>query len=541
MNRIAFLGGRTLALPVVFVVASAILFLNVPMLRAQALKVSVNVDAEKPKTFMSPLAVGVQTDISDNNLMTAETVKALRAGAITALRYPGRAVSSVYHWSNNTQTNWQGTGKPNFWIPAANHFGNFVALLTHTGAQAIITVNYGSNLAGTGGGEPAEAAAWVAYANGDPNDPKVIGKDSTGYDWKTVGYWATIRASEPLANDDGLNFLRVAHPQSLHVTYWEIGSEVYANGYYSTKHKDGGSVEDLHFRYLANKSESEKIRSGNRALSPIAYGENFVQFAKAMKSVDPSIKLGLALLAASENNWAPDWNSNVLKLAGRSADFVAMQWKPSRLLAPDWKDMDVAALLNVPREEMPVSANLLEMIQKNCDPSVQIAISDLGIGWGNMKDQVVRGLYAAESLLALVEAGFVNGSWADLHDGYLNDKNEPAPPYFGILMSRILMMPRDYVVESSSNKSMVAAHAVKRADGSFGIMLVNKSPKESAAVTVNVKGMKLTNSGVRFDYGPSNPPNGTAIARVPIADVGNTFSVNVPPYTITVIRISKAQ
>jgi hypothetical protein len=251
------------------------------------------VDTDKVLSFMSPVAVGVQTDVSDNSFMTADTAKAVRAGAVTALRYPGSAVSGVYHWSRNTQTNWQGTDKPNFWVPPANHFGNFIGLLNQTGAQAIITVNYGSNLAGTGGGEPAEAAAWVAYANGDPNDPKVIGKDSTGYDWKTVGYWATVRASQPLATDDGFNFLRIAHPRPLHITYWEVGSEVYANGYYSSKHRDGGLVEDLHFRYSDKKNESEKIRSGNRALGPVAYADNFVQFANAMKSVDPNVKIGI--------------------------------------------------------------------------------------------------------------------------------------------------------------------------------------------------------------------------------------------------------
>ncbi|HEY3768298.1 MAG TPA: hypothetical protein VGN44_06465 [Candidatus Angelobacter sp.] len=90
-------------------------------------------------------------------------------------------------------------------------FGHFLQLVEAIQGTAIITVNYGSNLAGTGGGEPAEAAAWVAYANGSPADQKVIGKDSTGYDWKTVGYWASLRASKPLEADDGQNFLRIAH------------------------------------------------------------------------------------------------------------------------------------------------------------------------------------------------------------------------------------------------------------------------------------------------------------------------------------------
>src|SRR5437763_1132618 len=60
--------------------------------------------------------------------------------------------------------------------------GAFIRVARQTGAQALITVNYGSNAAGTGGGSPREAAAWVRYAN------------------RIKGYG---------------------------VTYWEIGNEVY--------------------------------------------------------------------------------------------------------------------------------------------------------------------------------------------------------------------------------------------------------------------------------------------------------------------------
>src|SRR5689334_18725381 len=109
-------GGKTRILHVTTLAIAIVL--SVPrFLCAEHLKVNVTVDTEKAKTFMSPVAVGVQTDISDNNLMTVDTIKTVRAGAVTALRYPGGAVSSVYHWSSNAQTNWHGTEKTNFWIP----------------------------------------------------------------------------------------------------------------------------------------------------------------------------------------------------------------------------------------------------------------------------------------------------------------------------------------------------------------------------------------------------------------------------------------
>ena len=56
-----------------------------------------------------------------------------------------------------------------------------------------------------------EAAAWVAYANGNPASTTAIGVDNAGHDWQTVGFSAGLRASAPLATDDGFDFLRIDH------------------------------------------------------------------------------------------------------------------------------------------------------------------------------------------------------------------------------------------------------------------------------------------------------------------------------------------
>ena len=119
---------------------------------------------------------------------------------------------------------WKGT-KDKGYVAQGTDFGSFVRLLDKLGGTAVITVDYGANLQGTGPGEPAEAAAWVAYANGKPEDTRAIGKDSVGNDWKTVGYWAAMRASAPLDKDDGYNFLRISHPAQVNIKYWEIGNE----------------------------------------------------------------------------------------------------------------------------------------------------------------------------------------------------------------------------------------------------------------------------------------------------------------------------
>ena len=108
---------------------------------------------------------------------------------------------------------------------------------------AIVSVNYGTNADGTGPGEPAEAAAWVAYANGSPSNTQAIGKDSKGNDWKTVGYWAGLRAGSPLPTDDGFNQLRIGHAAPLGILLWTIGNEPWNNGFYGQGHTPGSDAD----------------------------------------------------------------------------------------------------------------------------------------------------------------------------------------------------------------------------------------------------------------------------------------------------------
>ncbi len=186
--------------------------------------VKVTVDMDKGRTFMAPRAMAVNASISDAHLVDAELPALLRGAGITTLRYPGGAFADNFHWSTNRPSNSPASVPQRYSGYAPNtDFGHFVRVFDGWGTT-VITVNYGSNQEGTGGGEPAEAAAWVAYANGNPTDTNAIGKDSTGYDWQTVGYWASLRASPPLPTDDGKNLLRINHPQPFNVKYWEVGN-----------------------------------------------------------------------------------------------------------------------------------------------------------------------------------------------------------------------------------------------------------------------------------------------------------------------------
>jgi hypothetical protein len=95
--------------------------------------------------------------------------------------------------------------------------------------------------------------------------------------------------------------------------YWTVGNENYGNGHYGAN-------------WEADNHEDK---------SPAGYANLVVQFADAMKAVDPTIKVGAVLTMPA--NW-PDaivgsgdqgsWNETVLSIAGSKIDFVDLHWYP---------------------------------------------------------------------------------------------------------------------------------------------------------------------------------------------------------------------
>jgi len=536
-------------------------------------EVKVNVEMDKPRGVMAPWVMAVQTLVSDAHLSDPDVIQLLRSAGITTVRYPGGRIADTYHFSAYRPSNWQGLDHPNVGYAPTNDLGSFSRFMEQVGTT-IFTVNYGSNGAGTGPGDPAEAAAWVAYVNGNPTDTKMLGKDSAGNDWQTVGYWAGLRGAAPLPSDDGKNFLRIQHPTPFGIRYWEVGNEVFENGYFGGE----GLEEDLHVPYPKEAKENAKQRKKNAGLAPEAYGKNFVQFAQEMKAVDARIKVGIPLdkpLAGQINrdewtqdpvtgkyqqnasvsvkedfNKGIDWDKGVLSTACNQVDFVSLHWYPSDTTQDSgYKDLDSYKLLAAPQDTLrAILAGLVDQLQKNCGQrarSIQVAFTEVGVApYVRVPEQeeVVLGLFAADLYPQLVEYGVINADWVELHNGgFLDNRNKPGAPYFGMQMVHALMNFNDALVAASSSSSMLSVHASKRADGSLGLMLINKDAKNATTAKVQVSGDKLAAMGMRFDYGKTNPPDVRTVRGKAMEGLSNSMSIPMPPYTATVIVIPKAQ
>ncbi len=454
-----------------------------------AASANITIDAGSSRGTIPPTAFGMNTAVWDGHLLDGSMPSLMRQAGVSVLRFPGGSSADNYHWQTNSFCN-GGYANP------SNTFDAFMGVARATGAQPLITVNYGSNTTCNGGGDPAEAAGWVRYAN------------------VTKGYG---------------------------VKYWEIGNEVYGNGTYP-----GGWETDLH-----------------AAKGPAAYASNASAFVDAMKAADPSIKVGIAVTTPGywPDGRSPAWNSNTLAAVCPKIDFVDVHWYPINDAGTD------ADLLASTGGIAGMMATLRAEINAACGAHadhVQILLGEMNTNsTGKQRVSLVDALFLADGFMTWLEDGAANTSWWDLHNGIdLTGNNSPSlygtatygdlgvlssgasvggaseppantpfPPYYGLQMLTKLGAPGDTMVAASSDQALVAAHAVRQANGSLALLLINKSPDTTYNVAVSLSGYSPASAATIYAYGMQ----GGAIATTSSFGIGNAFTQSVPPYSLTTV------
>ena len=184
---------RRAALPTAALLAAA-LTTGMPSTAPAAVAVpaataSVSVNTGSALATVPATAIGINGSVYDAALTDAAVPGLLKSAGTNVIRFPGGTSSDTYDWRTNTDVT---SGQRQ-----AVDFDHYATLLGQTGAQGMITVNYGTGDAAGANQSPPEsgaqlAADWVRYAN-------------------------------------------VTHHYG--IKYWEIGNEIYGNGTY------GGSWE----------------------------------------------------------------------------------------------------------------------------------------------------------------------------------------------------------------------------------------------------------------------------------------------------------
>jgi hypothetical protein len=446
---------------------------------ASAGTVNVTVNANEGQGTIPATGYGLNSAVWDSQMNVPQVQGLLQQGGVRMLRYPGGSYGDIYHWQTNTA--------PGGYVAPGTDFDSFMGTVKKIGAQPILIANYGT-------GTPAEAAAWVQYAN------------------VTKGYGAR---------------------------YWEIGNENYGNGYYGAD-------------WEADNHASK---------SPATYAQNVLDYASAMKAVDPTIKIGAVLTLPG--NWpdgvvgngdSGDWNKIVLSAAGSAIDFVIVHWYPT--------SPDTAGILTTPAQVAGELAQLRQEINQYAGPNgpgIQVALTETSSGVG--RDTQPGALFAADAYMTALENGVFTVDWWDTHNGpgtvstapdgatdygdwgTLSSGtcagsscepalNTPFPAYYGISMLSKLGAPGDTMVRAGADQQLVTAHAVRNANGNLSVMLVNKDPASSYQVSLHYAGFTPSSAAPVVSSYADEATSITSAAQ------GSSASQVLPPYSIETITLT---
>jgi len=394
--------------------------------------VTVSINAAAGGVYVPSTAIGINTAVWDGNLLDKPIPTLLRQAGVRILRYPGGSTSDAYHWSSHSLS----AAAPGDVAGNTGFDSVMKDVVLPTGAQMMVTVNYGSAAKGKKPGTPAEAAAWVRHAN------------------------------------------RV---RKYGVKYWEIGNEIYGNGYYGAQWET-----DFHTDH-----------------SPSAYARNAVQFIRTMKRQDPHIKVGLVL--ATPTQWPDgqgpeDWNSTVLKSGCGAADFVSLHFYPQQ--PGDESDAGLLASTdNIPTMVQKTQA----LLRAQCGAHagrVGIMVTETNSVSSNPGKQTtgpVNAVYLIANYLAWLQAGVQNVSWWDLHNsatagndssslagshhfgdyGLLSSgspgfaRDAPYPTYEALRLVGMAAKPGSHFVQVSSSSGGIKTFALRGSTGQMALVLLN--------------------------------------------------------------------
>ena len=494
---------------------------------------------------------GVNTATWDDDFDTATTISLLNEIGVKLLRGLGGSESDEYHWESNMI----GTDT---W-PGSNSFASFVQVATNVGAQAMMTVNYGS-------GTPNEAAAWVAYANGATTNTLSLGVDPVGVNWQTAGYWAALRAAAPLAQDDGKNFLRLARSAPFGWAYWEVGNECYGTWETDTN---------------AN------------AHDPYTYAVRAKSYLQQMKAVDPTIKVGVVVVPGEDSSangytshpavnprtgqthygWTPVLLATLRSL-GVMPDFMIHH------VYPEWTDASSPAgadsdqfLMQCSTNWAADAANLRQQVsdyagaagagikllctENNADSGAQ----------GKQSTSLVDGVYYADSRGQLMKTEFNSYVWWDFRNGsetdgwfdpslygwrtygdlgMVNGASTRLPAFYAAKLMQYFAQGGDTILASASDYTWLSIYAAQKTSGALSLLVLNKDTTTnfnaqialtdySPAASATVRSFGIPQDEAARTNGPAAAQD---IATNVFTGAATTFNYNFPALSLTLFTLS---
>jgi len=427
----------------------------------------VTVDVSKEITKVSNLEYGNNTNPFMGQISTVPVlINNISSLSPKILRFPGGSLSDVYFWDQSTTApadapaqllDNNGTASvAYYWLGNSSSsttmtVDDYYSTLQQTKSTGLITVNYGYARYGTSANPVATAAHyaanWVRYDKG-------------------------------------------------RTTYWEVGNEIYGEW------EAGYRIDQTQ-----NKDGQPQIQDGT------TYGNHLKIFADSMRAAaaevgNTGIKIGVVIDGANDQNGASEgqvsnWNSNVLKAEGNTADFFVVH----NYYTPYNQNSTAAVILGTPA---PGTSQMMAWIKSSVATAgvtqLPVAMDEWNIQSTGSSQMVsnIAGLHAVMTLGEALKNQISMTSRWDLANSYDNGDDmgmfNNSAPYQGAEPGAPAWNPRpafyymyffqnfigDHLLTTASSNADISAYGSSYSSGQAGVILVNTGTG-NRVVTVNFR------------------------------------------------------
>jgi alpha-L-arabinofuranosidase len=308
------------------------------------------------------------------------------------------------------------------------------------------------------------------------------------------------------------------------VEYWEVGNEL------------EGSWE------MGNTQPDGSRMTGE------LYAQKFIEYAKAMKAVDPTIKVGGPTAANTRAVFMED----LMRIAGDHVDFLSFHTYPvERHLASERDIIEQAFSLQEPMKRY---RGYVEKYQPHRKDEIEFAVTE----WNSkvLEDRhtgdLINGLWSAIFVGEMFREGVTFATQWDLltvtPEGghglfHFAGRCMPKSQYWGLYLWSKYMGDQLVASELTGNDNVYTV--VTRDEGRLYVMAVNVSRDEFARIKLDVPGAALASSGRAATLSHreyfwdlyKHEPRWSREPNVTRFEIGKEIELDVPPYSARVFEL----
>ncbi|SDK95171.1 cellulose binding domain-containing protein [Nonomuraea jiangxiensis] len=450
-----------------------------PAVAADDTPIAVTVNARAGLATVPETGIATNHAIWDTNLGTDETADRLKDAGVKLLRYPGGSYSDIYHWADHTA--------PGGYVAPNTDFDTFMRGVRRTGAQAMVTANYGT-------GTAEEAAAWVRYAN------------------------VTKRYG---------------------VKYWEIGNENYGNGHYGTAweaddHADKSPAE--YARHVvayadAMKAVDPKIKIGAVLTTSANWPDGLVGAGDA----GTWNKVVLSAAGQKIDFVIVHWYPGALDRAAHVPDMIQLTREQiAKYAGPGSERIGIAMTeFNTGSSSAGTTTQPGALAAADAYATL-LANGVFAVNWWN----VHNGIGPVTQVAGHTDYGDFGllSSATCTSDGSVCEPalNTPFAPYYALQMTSLFARPGDQFIRAAAGRSDVVAHAARRPNGDVAVLLINTSSSTAHPVTLGYEGFRPAAGA------PSVRTHTNGATSIATSATGTATSQTLPPLSMTTIVVRPA-